>query len=100
MPQPAENEAGLFASRPMVILKGLHLGFSERAWWQFPVAMRPLAGPASASIFLVWVLPVILQARLLITSPDQPGDLSAAFSWVAPPHLATELACAVSPLGH
>ena len=66
MPQPTENEAGLFASRPMVILKGLHLGFSERAWWQFSVAMRPLAGPASASIFLVWVLPVILQARLLI----------------------------------
>jgi len=27
MPQPTENEAGLFASRPMVILKGLHLGF-------------------------------------------------------------------------
>ena len=52
----------------MVILKGLHLGFSERAWWQFSVAMRPLAGPASASIFLVWVLPVILQARLLITN--------------------------------
>ena len=52
MPQPTENEAGLFASRPMVILKGLHLGFLERAWWKFSVAMRPLAGPASASIFL------------------------------------------------
>ena len=53
MPQPPENEAGLPASRPMVILKGLDLAIKERAWWPFSIAMRPLTGPASAGIFLV-----------------------------------------------
>ena len=33
MPQPPENEAGLPASQPMVILKDLDLGVKERAWW-------------------------------------------------------------------
>ena len=53
MPQPLENEAGLPASQPMVILKDLDLGIKGCAWWQFSIEMRPLAGPASASIFLV-----------------------------------------------
>jgi hypothetical protein len=52
MSQPIENKAAIFASRPMMILKGPHLGFSKRAWWQFSVAMRPLAD-RQARIFLV-----------------------------------------------
>ena len=41
MPRPAENEAGLTAPRPEVFLGDLNLGVWERAWWPFPVAMRP-----------------------------------------------------------
>ena len=43
MPQPPENEAGLTAPRPEMFPRDLNLGVLERAWWPFPVAMRPLA---------------------------------------------------------
>ena len=54
MPRPTEeNEAGLTAPRPEVFPRGLNQGIKERSWWPFPVAMRPLVGPANVSIFLV-----------------------------------------------
>jgi len=53
MPQPPENDAGLTAPRPEVFLRDLNLGVYKLVLWPIPVAMRPLAGPAGASIFLV-----------------------------------------------
>ena len=41
--------------------------FSERAWWHSCVSMGPNAGPAGASIFLVWDVPERPWAGLLIT---------------------------------
>ena len=66
--QPPENEARHPATRPMVIKKVRRLGFLERVWWPFFTAMRPLAGPVGASIFLVWGVPVRPWAGRLITN--------------------------------
>ena len=59
MPQPPENDAGLTAPRPEVcqtevFLGDLNLGISNVLGGLFPLrcAMRPLAGPAGARIYL------------------------------------------------
>ena len=62
--QPAENEARLPATRLKAIHKVRHLFFLERVWWPFFIAMRPLAGPVGANIFLVWGISVRPSARL------------------------------------
>ena len=61
------------------------MSFLERVGWPFFTAMRPLAGPMGASIFLVWGVSVRISARLLIKGqwpanqdPRVPADLLQA----------------------